>query len=387
MGFVKEIFTGSKAARAQSAAADTAIRFQQLGLEEQQRQFDVESGRFGVERERRDRLDLLEQERFDIQRQLQERLLGLEQERFGFARDAFERGQAGLAPFREAGTEALGGLEELFAGQTPEGLDERLGQIFGGEAFGRLREERGRAVSGQLAQTGLQRSGAALREAAAVPTGVGLGIEQLLFGRQREGLGSLAGLGAQAALGGAGIAAPAGIPSAGQLGAPGTIGLSGANLGGGGAAQSAAISQLLALQGQTGAGGITGAAGARAAGGQNLLDLVTALIPSGGGGGSSVGVTGGTAGTGATATGTASNVFFSDPALKMNVEKISEIRPLNLYQWDWIPEAKGTMIEKCSNIGFMADEVEEWYPHHVSNFAGFKVIDYKPLIEEMREAA
>ena len=87
-----------------------------------------------------------------------------------------------LAPFAQAGIDQLGALEE---GTTAGGLDERLGRIFDTESFGRLLEERTRAVQGQLGAAGLQRSGTAVQEIANVPTDLGFQIEQLLTGRSR----------------------------------------------------------------------------------------------------------------------------------------------------------------------------------------------------------
>ena len=77
------------------------------------------------------------------------------------------------------------------------------------------------------------------------------------------------------------------------------------------------------------------------------------------------------------------SLFFSDPVLKMNVEKVSDIGPLSLVQWDWIPETEGTLIEGCGTLGFMADEVEKHYPHRVSEFCGLMVIDYPGLLDDL----
>lgn len=124
---------------------------------------------------------------------------------------------------------------------------------------------------------------------------------------------------------------------------------------GAGSQASANIAGLLTQQGQNVASGILTDAQARAAGGQNLVNLAT----------------------------TAAGIFFSDPALKENIEQISHIGDLGLFEWDWRPETKGTMIEKYGTTGFMADEVREKYPHHVSDFCGFMVIDYPSLLDEL----
>ncbi len=244
-----------------------------------------------------------------------------------FSRQAIEelRRQFGItqeqiAPFIEAG---VGALPEVVRGATTGGLSERLGEIFETPIFERLVGERGRAVEGQLAAGGLTRSGTALEEAAAIPTDIGLALESLLSGRQT----ALAGTGQAATFGQAGL----------------------------GAGTSTNIANLLTQQGRDIASGILTDAQARAAGGQNIVNLAT----------------------------TAAGIFFSDPSLKENIELISEIGDLSLYEWDWIPEAKGTMIEKCGTIGFMADEVKEKYPHHVSDFCGFLVIDYPSLLDEL----
>lgn len=66
------------------------------------------------------------------------------------------------------------------------GLDERLGQVFGSQNFQNLRDERLRAVQGQLGAGGLSRSGTALREISDVPTQLGFGLENQQFNRQNQ---------------------------------------------------------------------------------------------------------------------------------------------------------------------------------------------------------
>ncbi len=102
--------------------------------------------------------------------------------------------QQQLGPFAEAG---LGALPQLVQGSTAEGLGQNLGNIFQGGLGGALQplvDERTRAVQGQLSAGGLNRSGAALQAAAAVPTDIGFQIEALLNQRQQglatQGLGS-----------------------------------------------------------------------------------------------------------------------------------------------------------------------------------------------------
>lgn len=235
-------------------------------------------------------------------------------------RRQFDITQENFAPFIEAGTGALPGVIE---GTTPRGLSDRLGEIFNTDIFQRLVGERTRAVEGQLAAGGLTRSGTAIQEAANIPTSIGLALEDLLSGR----LTGLAGSGQSAAAG----------------------------LGGLGAQSSGNIANLFAQQGQNLASGILTDAQASARGAENVVNFAT----------------------------TAASIFFSDPALKENVERISHIHDLSLYEWDWIEDAKGTMIEKCGTVGFLADEVAEKYPDFVSEFCGFMVIDYPGLLDRL----
>jgi hypothetical protein len=86
-----------------------------------------------------------------------------------------------------------------------------------------------------------------------------------------------------------------------------------------------------------------------------------------------------------TAATIASMVMFSDPRLKINIEEIGQAGNLKIHQWDWKPETKGTLVEGCSNMGFMADEVKEKYPHHIYEFGGFMVVDYPALLDELEE--
>jgi len=53
---------------------------------------------------------------------------------------------------------------------------------------------------------------------------------------------------------------------------------------------------------------------------------------------------------------------FSDPRLKVNVMKVSEIKDLGVYQWDWHPMLDGLSVANTPTLGFMADEVAEKYP-------------------------
>ena len=235
-------------------------------------------------------------------------------------RRQFESAEGLITPFVASG---LGALPGVVQGTTAQGLDERLAEIFNTDIFGTLAGERATALEGQLAAGGLTRSGTAIQEAANIPTSLGLDLENLLTGRATN----LATAGQNAALG------------FGQIG--------GAN--------AANIATVLGGQGRDVSSGILTDAQARATRGEQIGNLVT----------------------------TAAGIFFSDPALKENVERISHVGDLILYQWDWIEAAKDTLIEQCSNIGFMADEVKEKYPQHVGEFGGFMVIDYPSLLDEL----
>lgn len=235
----------------------------------------------------------------------------------GTLRREGERTQENLAPFIQAGQEALAGQQE---GTTVEGLDAILRRIFSSETFGAVQEQAQLGIEGQLASAGLMRSGTAIRESAQLRPNIALQIENLLFGRQ-EGL---AAGGRQAALGG------------GQIGA---------NIG-------ANIAKLFGAKGEALAAG-------------TLTDAQTL------------------AGNIGQVAQLASGIFFSDPSLKENVEKIAEIHDLNLYQWDWKDITKGTVIEKCHTMGFLSDEVREKYPQHVYRYGIWDIVDYFSLLDDL----
>lgn len=246
-----------------------------------------------------------------------------------------------VQPFVSAG---VGALPQVQEGTTAAGLDARLARIFGTDIFKSLTEERGRAVSGQLAAGGQFRSGTGLLEAARVPTEIGLGLENLLTARSTD----LATGGRQAALG------------------LGSLGLQSAQ----------AISSLQQATGRAISGGIVSDQQAAAQRGQNSLNLAASL----GGlflGGALFG------GAGASSRSITEAQFLSDPALKENIEEIGQCLDLKIYQWDWIKEAKDTLIEACSTIGFMADEVLEKYPQFALEYCGFMAIDYPNLLDHL----
>lgn len=249
-------------------------------------------------------------------------------------RRQFEVTRGLIEPFQQVGERGIPRLEEA---STIAGLESRLQEIFGTESFGSLVEERGRAVQGQLAATGQSRSGTGLQEAARVPSDLGLAIEGLLTGRTQNIVSG----GQQAALG----LAQAGQQTAGS------------------------IAGLLQSTGTSRGQGILTDAQAGAAQTQQTLNTIGALA-------------GGFAGIGGVS-GIADLFKFSDSKLKENIEVIGECHGLKICQWDWKEATKGTIIEKCANMGFIADEVKEKFPKFVSELCGFLVIDYPNLLDEL----
>ena len=259
-------------------------------------------------------------------------------------RRQFDETQANAAPFLQAGTDAIPRVVE---GTTPEGLDSIIGRLVNTNIFGNLVDERTRAVEGQLSAGGLTRSGAALEEIANVPTKLALVLENLLFGRNTN----LAGSGQNAVF----------------------------NLGGLGATAADSIGTLFSGTGAALGSGIIGDQNDRAAQSQqqtkslgSLISTVAGLFGGGGGGGG--------------LSKAVSGIGFSDPRLKKNVVQIGSTKNLKVFQWDWIDAVKGSIIENSQTVGFMADEVEEKYPHHVGEFGGFKIINYPGLLDELEAA-
>lgn len=251
--------------------------------------------------------------------------LGFQQQGLDELIRQFDISQDNLRPFLDVGT---GAIEDLQEGSTMGGLDNILARIMGSDTFGTLRDERERSVTGLLGSGGLTRSGAGMEEIADVPTDLALQLEQLLNNRQ----GNLVNLGQNTAVG------------------SGTLG-----------GQSAAgINQSLTGMGNTVQQGALGQSQATAAGTQNLLNL--GLLAAGG------------FMTGA----------FSDPELKENLELVGKVGPLDLYEWDWKPEFKDTIVSQCPKIGFLSTEVKKHYPEYVGSFGGFDIIYYDKLIEELK---
>jgi hypothetical protein len=90
-------------------------------------------------------------------------------------------------PFIQQGQQLVSTYQPMVEqGATAAGMGQRLGEIYNTSAFQPLIDERQQAAATQLANTGLSRSGAALRAAAAVPTELGFDIENQLYGRQNQ---------------------------------------------------------------------------------------------------------------------------------------------------------------------------------------------------------
>ena len=205
--------------------------------------------------------------------------------------------------------------QDISEGASIDGLDSRLGKIFDTEVFENLNSERLDNVNSSLSQSGLARSGRALREAAKVPTDTALAIENSIFGRQSNLFSN-----AQNA--------------AARQGANAT---NTANN----------ISSLLNQQGQATAAGILQGQQATA---QQNAQIASALI---------------------------GLMSFSDPRLKVNMQPVGRICDLSLYEWDWTEEAPEWI--KHMTIGYNAEEVREKYPQYVSEVGGYLAINYVDL--------
>ena len=80
----------------------------------------------------------------------------------------------------------------------------------------------------------------------------------------------------------------------------------------------------------------------------------------------------------------ASGIFFSDQRLKDNIVELGRIGDLGLHEWDWIPQTKGTVIEGCPNIGFIAQEVQEKHPEFVGQESGWLFVNYEGLMAKLQ---
>ncbi|MEW8053461.1 MAG: tail fiber domain-containing protein [Candidatus Thiodiazotropha endolucinida] len=259
-------------------------------------------------------------------------------------RRQFDVTQGSLQPFIDAGAGAIG---DVTSAGTVGGLNERLAAIMGGSQFGALVDGRGRAVQNQLSSSGLRRSGASLSAAADIPTDLALAIEQALFGRQANLMGS------------------------GQNAAAG-LGAIGANTSGG-------IANLFSQMGQGQSNAILQGQQANSQRGANVLagGLAGANIAAGltGATGASTAVGGGI--------GALAGLIFSDERMKKNMQPIGDINGLTLYQWEWKDYVKN-LAGTDMTIGFSAQEVERKYPEYVRDINGFKAINYSGLMEELQ---
>lgn len=126
-------------------------------------------------------------------------------------------------------------------------------------------------------------------------------------------------------------------------------------LSGQGVSAAGGVADLITGQGQSAASGILAGGQERAGGASNILKIAS----------------------------TAAGFFFSDRRLKTDAVQVSEIMGLPVYQWDWISETKGTIIEHCPTMGFMADEVQARYPDLVGEHSGWLFVDYVGVLDEL----
>lgn len=229
--------------------------------------------------------------------------------------------QENLQPFLEAGK---GALPDFLRGTTLEGLSQNLSKIFDTDIFGDLVGERRNILESGASAQGTTRGGGFFKDLADIPLESGLGIEQLIQGR----LGELVGLGSGTAQ----------------------------KLGQTGASNATNIASLLQGQGSNVASLRSQQSAQKSASRQGLLN----------------------AGIGAVAL-----LAASDSMLKTNIEPVSEVGNLTMYQWDWHKEIKDTFISKFPTIGFMAQEVEEKYPEYVYELGGIKAINYGALMDRL----
>lgn len=242
---------------------------------------------------------------------------GLTREAIEENRRQFDTTTENLSPFLDAGIDALPGLSR---GASLAGFGENIGDIFDSGALDPLVNERMRSVRNELGALGLRRSGHGLSAIADVPTELAFQLENLLNSRQQNIVGS-------------------GQNAAARLGAFGQN-------------NAQHIGGLLQDQGNAVAQGIYNAQNTMNQNKSNLMQLG----------------------------GTALKAFFSDSRLKTNIVKIGEHEGLNLYQWDWIPEAPDFIQEQLP-VGFMADEVMKVRPDVVDRVAGFLTVAYDKLLE------
>jgi len=235
-----------------------------------------------------------------------------------------------FSPYQEGGLQAY---EQLQQGSTAGGLDQILAEIMGGDSFNALQDRRGEEITNMLSAGGLTRSGETIQQGADLTIDNALSLYDLLRGNQ----GGLAETGYRATTDVAGLTTDVGAAIA-----SGILG-------------NEASKNARDAQQDT-----------------NRSNLFGSLI-------------GGVGALGAANIFKTGSLFGgSDPSLKTNVRKFDKIGPLNVYEWDWIPETKGTIIEGMPRRGFMSPEVREHYPDRVKTFGGFDMIDYGNLIEDLK---
>ena len=73
--------------------------------------------------------------------------------------------------------------------------------------------------------------------------------------------------------------------------------------------------------------------------------------------------------------------FLSDPDLKTNIRRIgTHSSGLALYKWDWNDTAKKLGADSQNNVGIMADEAKEKFPHAVHVHPnGYLAVRYERL--------
>lgn len=72
--------------------------------------------------------------------------------------------------------------------------------------------------------------------------------------------------------------------------------------------------------------------------------------------------------------------MFSDIRLKDNLRHLGDIGPFHAFEWDWNELAPDPTQ---SNIGFIAQEVQETLPQFVGEKDGFLAIDYAGLLAHL----
>ena len=186
-------------------------------------------------------------------------------------RRQFDATRASLMPFITQGQDFMG---QVGQGATLGGFSSSLNDILNSPAFAGLRDQRTQAINSSFGHGGMLNSGGRASAIGNDLTNFGLGIENMLYGRQQgienNGLNAASGLGA--------------------------FGQNSAN----------SIGTLMQGQGEAQANGLLGSQQAKT---QFINQLLT--------------------GAGA---------LFSDRRLKENIRPVSEIGPLTVYDWDWIPE-------------------------------------------------